>query len=147
MVRLIEGSHAPLTATDLRGLSFASADQGPKSCFPVLARAVRLQIPNVSARNRLTVGVQSPPKLPTMVDYTERGKVAPSPGASPGRHYRKACWWSGDNENVGQSKGGSVMDSIERYFSSTLNTKASVSVEWSAHVQHGVSLRESLENL
>jgi len=39
------------------------------------------------------------------------------------------------------------MESIERNSSSTLNTKATVSVEWSAHVQHGVSLRENLENL
>ena len=147
MVRLIEGSYAPSRGTDLRGLTSAPADKGRTSCFPALARAVRLQIPNVSARNRLTVGVQSPPKLPTMVDYTERRKVALSPGAIPGRHYRKACWWSGDNENVGQSKGGSVMESIERNSSSTLNTKATVSVEWSAHVQHGVSLRENLENL
>ena len=140
-MRLIKGSHAPSRGTDLRGLT------GRTSCFPELARVVRLQISNVSARNRWTAGVQSPPKLPAMVDYTERGKVTPSPGASPGRHHRKACCGSGDNENVGQSKGGSVMESIERNFSSSLNTKASVSVEWSAHVQHGVSLRENLENL
>ena len=147
MVRLIKGSHASSRGTDLRGLASAWADTGRMSCFPELARVVRLQISNVSARNRLTAGVQSPPKLPAMVDYTERRKVALSPGAIPGRHYRKACWWSGDNENVGQSKGGSVMESIECSMCSTLNTKASVSVEWSAHVQHGVSLRESLENL
>ena len=146
-MRLIEGSHASSSGTDLRGLTSALADKGRMSCFPELARAVRLQISNVSARNRLTAGVQSPPKLPVMVDYTERGKVALSPGASPGRHYRKACCWSGDNENVGRSKSDSVMESIERHSSSTLNTQASVSVEWSAHVQHGVSLRENLENL
>ncbi len=113
----------------------------------MFARAVRLQISNVSARNRLTVGVQSPPKLSVMVDYIERGKVTPPPGASPGRYYREAYCWSGDNENVGQSKGDSVMGSIEQNSSSTLKTKATVSVEWSAHVQHGVSLRENLENL
>jgi len=146
MVRLIKGSHAPSSETDLRGLIPLRRIRS-MSCFPVLARTVRLQISNVSARNRRTVGVQSPPKLLIMVGHTERGKVALPPGASPGRHYRKACWWSGDNENVGQSKGGSVMESIECSMCSTLNTKASVSVEWSAHVQHGVSLRESLENL
>jgi hypothetical protein len=147
MVRLIKGSHASSSGTDLRGLTSASADQGRMSCFPVLARVVRLQISNVSARNRCTTGVQSPPKLPQMVDHIERGKVTSPPGANPGRHYRKACCWRGDNENVGQSKGDSVMGSIERKLSSTLNTKASVSVEQSAHVQHGVSLRENLENL
>ena len=147
MVRLIKGSHASSRGTDLRGLASATAEQGRTSCFPVLARVVRLQISNVSARNRLTAGVQSPPKLPTMVDYTERRKVTTSPGAILGRYYRKACSWSGGNENVGLSKGDSVMGSIGRNSSSTLNTKASVSVEWSAHVQHGVSLRENLENL
>ena len=147
MVRLIKGSHASSSGTDLRGLASASADEGRTSCFPVLARAVRLQISNVSARNRLTAGVQSPPKLPTMVDYTERRKVTTSPGASPGRYYRKAYWWRGDNESVGKSKCGSVMEPIERSFRLTLNTKTSVSVEGSAHVQHGVSLRENLENL
>jgi len=90
-VRLIEGSHASSSGTDLRGLTSALADKGRKSYFPVLVRVVRLQISNVSARNRWTAGVQSPPKLPTMVGYTERGKVALSPGAIPGRHYRKAC--------------------------------------------------------
>ncbi len=147
MVRLIKGSHASSSGTDLRGLSSASADKGRMSCFPVFARTVRLQISNVSARNRLTVGVQSPPKLPVMVDYTERRKVTTSPGAIPGRYYRKAYCWSGDNESVGRSKGGFVMESIERNSSLTLNTKTSVSVEGSAHVQHGVSLRENLENL
>ncbi len=147
MVRLIKGSYASSSGTDLRGLSSASADQGRTSCFPVLARIVRLQIPNVSARNRLTVGVQSPPKLSVMVDHIERRKVTTSPGAILGRYYRKACCWRGDNKNVGQSKGGPVMESIERRIGSTLNTEASVSVEWSAHVQHGVSLRENLENL
>ncbi len=147
MVRLIKGSYASSSGTDLRGLTSASADQGRTSCFPVLARIVRLQIPNVSARNRLTIGVQSPPKLPTMGDYTERRKVTTSPGAILGRYYRKAYCWRGDSKSVGRSKGDSVMESIERNLSSTLNTKASVSVEWSAHVQHGVSLRDSLENL
>jgi len=147
MVRLIKGSHASSSGTDLRGLASAWSDKGRMLCFPVLARVVRLQISNVSARNRLTAGVQSPPKLPTMVDYTERRKVTTPPGANPGRYYRKAYWWRGDNENVGQSKGGSVMESIERNSSLTLNTKASVSVEWSARVQHGVSLRDNLENL
>ena len=146
-MRLIEGSHAPSSGTDLRGLTSTLVDKGRKSCFPELARVVRLQISNVSARNCRTTGVQSPPTLPAMVDYTERGKATPPPGAIPGRHYRKACCWSGGNENVGQSKGGSVMESIKRNFRLTLNTKASVSVEWSAHVQHGVSLRESLKNL
>ena len=148
-MRLIEGSHAPSRGTDLRGLTsvLTETDKGRMSCFPELARVVRLQISNVSARNRLTAGVQSPPTLPAMVDHTERRKVTTSPGAIPGRYYRKAYCWRGDKKTVGQSKGGSVVESIERSISSTLNTKASVSVEWRAHVQHGVSLRESLENL
>ena len=104
MVRLIEGSYAPSRGTDLRGLTSAPADKGRTSCFPALARAVRLQIPNVSARNRLTVGVQSPPKLPAMVDYTERGKVTNPPGASSGRHYRKACCRCGESKKLNQAK-------------------------------------------
>ena len=147
MVRLIKGSHASSSGTDLRGLASASADKGRMSCFPELARVVRLQISNVSARNRLTAGVQSPPKLPTMVDYTERRKVTTSPGAIPGRYHRKAYWWRGDYENVGKSKGGPVMGSMERFCRLALNTKTSVSVERGAHVQHGVSLRDNLENL
>jgi hypothetical protein len=74
------------------------------SCFPVFARAVRLQISNVSARNRLTVGVQSPPTLPAMVDHIERRKVTTSSGASPGRYYRKAYYWSGDKKKLNQAK-------------------------------------------
>jgi len=103
-VRLIEGSHASSRGTDLRGLTSASTDKGRTSCFPVLARVVRLQISNVSVRNRLTAGVQSPPKLPTMVDYTERRKVTTSPGAIPGRYYRKAYWWRGDKKMLNQAK-------------------------------------------
>ena len=52
----------------------------------------------------MTVGVQGPPKLPTMVDYTERGKVTTSPGAIPGRYYRKAYYWSGDKKKLNQAK-------------------------------------------
>lgn len=104
MVRLIEGSHAPSRGTDLRGLTSALADKGRMSCFPELARVVRLQISNVSARNRLTAGVQSPPKLPTMVDYTERRKVTTSPGSSPGRHHRKACCFRGDKKKLNEAK-------------------------------------------
>ncbi len=35
-----------------------------------------------------------------MVKYVERGNVTSSPCAMQGRHYRKACYWSGDIENV-----------------------------------------------
>jgi len=147
MVRLIKGSHASSSETDLPGLVFASADKSRRRASQCLHEQSGCRSLTCLHGIVLTVGVQSPPKLSTMVDYTERGKVALSPGAIPSRHYRKACCWSGDNENVGQSKGGSVMELIGRNSSPTLNTQASVSVEWSAHVQHGVSLRENLENL
>ena len=146
-MRLIKGSHAPSSETDLRGLTSASADKGRCRASQCLHEQSGCRSLTCLHGIVLTVGVQSPPKLSTMVDYTERGKVVPSPGASPGRYHRKAYCWSGDNENVGKSKGGSVMEPIERNFRLTLNTKASVSVEQSAHVQHGVSLRENLENL
>ena len=74
------------------------------SCFPVFARIVRVQIPNVSARNRLTIGVQSPPKLSVMVDHIERRKVTTSPGATLGRYYRKAYCWRGDKKKLNQAK-------------------------------------------
>ena len=104
MVRLIEGSHASSSGTDLLGLTSTLVDKGRTSCFPELARAVRLQISNVSARNHLTAGVQSPPTLPVTVDHTERRKVTPPPGANPGRYYRKAYYWSGDNEKLDKAK-------------------------------------------
>ena len=52
----------------------------------------------------MAVGVQSPPKLPVMVDHIERRKVTTSPGASPGRYYRKAYYWSGDKKKLNQAK-------------------------------------------
>jgi len=38
-----------------------------------------------------------------MVKYVERGKVTFLPGAILGKHNRKACYWSGDIENVEQA--------------------------------------------
>jgi len=45
----------------------------------VLARAVRMRVDTMLARNRMTAGVQTPPKLSVMVDYTERGSAVTQP--------------------------------------------------------------------
>jgi len=61
---------------------------------------VKLQVDNVPARNCRTNGVQIPSKLFVMVKYVERGNTIISPCAKHGRHYRKACCWSGSIENL-----------------------------------------------
>ena len=60
-------------------------------CFLVFAHMERLQVSNVPVRDPYSIGVQVPPKLSTMVDYTERINLVTSPDAMSGRHYRKAC--------------------------------------------------------
>ena len=60
-------------------------------CFLVFAHMERLQVYNVPARGPYFIGVQVPPKLSAMVDYTERINPVTSPDAISGRHYRKAC--------------------------------------------------------
>ena len=60
-------------------------------CFLVFAHVERLQVSNVPVRDPISIGVQVPPKLSTMVDYAERINSVTSPSAMLGRHYRKAC--------------------------------------------------------
>ncbi len=64
---------------------------------------IRLQVSFLPARNQIVTGVQTSSKLSVMVKYVERGKVTFLPGAILGKHYRKACYWSGDIENVEQA--------------------------------------------
>ena len=52
----------------------------------------------------ISIGVQVPPKLSTMVDYAERINPVTSPDAMLGRHYRKACRWWGGRKNLEEAK-------------------------------------------
>jgi hypothetical protein len=55
-----------------------------KTCFPAFARADRMRVANVPARNCRTAGVQAQPKLSIMVDYD---------GTWKGRHSAMCNAW------------------------------------------------------
>ena len=62
--------------------------------FLVFAHMERLQVSNPAMAGHgthISIGVQVPPKLSAMVDYTERINPVTWPDAMLGRHYRKAC--------------------------------------------------------
>lgn len=94
MVKLIEESYAP------PGKYRPTETNRSKRVSLCLHEVVRLQVSNVPVRNCRTTGVQISPKLFAMVNYAERGKVTSSPCAMQGRHYRKACCWSGNIDNL-----------------------------------------------
>lgn len=53
----------------------------------------------------MTTGVEGSPKSCSfMITYVERSKLVPSPDATSGKHYRKACYWSGECERLKEAK-------------------------------------------
>ncbi|MCP4609531.1 MAG: hypothetical protein GY845_12535 [Planctomycetes bacterium] len=98
MVKLIKESYAPLLGTDLHETNRS------KRVSLCLHEVIRLQVSNVPARDCRIIGVQTSPKLSVMVNYMERGNVTSSPCATQGKHYRKACCWSGGIDNVEKAK-------------------------------------------
>ena len=97
MARIYKGLHAPSVSTDLPGLS------GQRHASSVFACVERLQVSNVPVRDPFPAGVQILPKSVIMVNYVERGNPVTSPGAIPGRHYRKACFWRDRIEKLEQA--------------------------------------------
>ena len=105
MARIIEESHAPSgEQPTYRGYQ---VDDMLLLCLHVL-RGYRFL--TCLYGTHPATGVQIPPKSSMMVDYAERGNPVTSPGATSGRHYRKACCWRGGIEKLEEANAAGKSD-------------------------------------
>jgi len=87
MARIYKGPHAPSEVSQPTGMNRSEAG------FPVFVCVERLQVSNVPAHDPISIGVQVPPKLSTMLDCAERGTPGPSPSGQANR--KAGCGRSG----------------------------------------------------